>query len=168
MSGMNGLGATSPVSSGGGGAFFEQHVDALLLALLLVRAPLPVLKDSQVEEVQLQAEHLGWQTDDVVVVAKRPDGLRRRLAAQIKRQFTISEKNETCKKAFGDFWADFRSSEVDPATDRFALVTLHGTNVLLDGFNSLLDCARASADAADFMQRLELEGFLSKKARGYA
>jgi len=168
MSEMNGHSATSPVSSGGGGTFFEQHVDALFLSLLLVRAPLPILKDCQVEEIHFQAEHLGWRTDDVFVVAARPDGVRCRLAAQVKRRFTISEKDETCKKAFGDFWADFRGSEFDSARDRFALVTLRGTNVLLDGFNSLLDCARATADAADFMRRLELEGFLSKTARGYA
>ena len=58
--------ATSPVSTGGGGTLFEQHVDALFLALLLVRAPLPILKDCQVEEVHFQAEHLGWKTDDVL------------------------------------------------------------------------------------------------------
>lgn len=168
MSGVNGTNASSPVSTGGGGTFFEQHADALFLGLLLVRAPLPVLKDCQVEEVHLQAEHLGWKTDDVVVVARRPDGMRRRLATQIKRQFTISDKDETCKKAFGDFWTDFRGSEFDPATDRFALVTLRGTNVLLDGFNSLLDCARASADAVDFMRRLAIEGFITKTARDYA
>jgi hypothetical protein len=165
---MSGASSASPISSGGGGTFFEQHVDALFLALLLVRAPLPVLKDCQVEEVHLQAEHLSWKTDDVLVVALRPDGVRRRLAAQVKRQFAISEKDDICKKALGDFWADFRGSEFDPAKDRLALVTLRRTNVLLDGFNSLLDCARASADAADFLRRLEVEGFLSKTARGYA
>ncbi len=164
---MNDVSATSPVSTGGGGTFFEQHVDALFLALLLVHAPLPILKDCQVEEVHLQAEHLGWKTDDVLVVAIRPDGVLRRLATQVKRQFKISEKDETCRKAFGDFWADFKGTEFDPAMDRFALVTLRGTNVLLDGFNSLLDCARASADTADFMRRLDVDGFLSKNARGY-
>lgn len=159
---------TNPVSTGGGGTFFEQHVDALFLALLLVRAPLPILKDCQAEEVHLQAGHLGWKTDDVLVVAIRPDGLRRRLVAQVKRQFTISEMNEACKKAFGDFWADFSSSDFDPDNDRLALVTLRGTNLLLDGFNSLLDCARASTSAEDFTRRLQVDGYLSKIARGHA
>lgn len=167
MSGMSGPSTTSSVATGGGGTFFEQHVDALFLALLLVRAPLPILKDCQAEEVHFQAKHLLWNTDDVLLVAVRPDGVRCRLAAQVKRRFTISEKDETCKKAFGDFWADFKGSEFDQATDRLALATLRGTNVLLDGFNSLLDCARASADAADFMRRLEVDGFLSKTARGH-
>lgn len=165
---MSRTGATSPVATGGGGTFFEQHVDALFLALLLVRAPLPILKDSQVVEVNLQAEHLGWKTDDVLMVALRPDGVRRRLALQVKRQFTISDKDEACKKAFFDFWADFVGSEFDPSRDRLGLATLRGTNALLNGFDSLLDCARASADAADFIRRLELDRFLSKTARGYA
>lgn len=168
LSTMSDASATNPVSTGGGGTFFEQHVDALFLALLLVRAPLPILKDSEVEEVHLQAEHLGWKTDDVVVVAVRPDGVRRRLAVQVKRQFRISDKDETCRNAFGDFWSDFKGSEFDSATDRLALVTLRGTNALLDGLGSLLDCARASADSADFMRRLEVDKFLSKKAIGYA
>ncbi len=167
ISGMSGVSA-SPVSTGGGGPIFEQHVDALFLALLLVRAPLPILKDCQAEEVHLQAEHLGWETDDVLVVAMRPDGVRRLLASQVKLQFTVSEKDEICKKAIADFWADFKGSKFDPEKDRFALITLRGTNVLLDGFNSLLDCARASADATDFMRRLTVDGFLSKTARGYA
>src|SRR5215510_10371064 len=128
MSGMSDANAASTVSTGGGGTFFEQHVDALFLALLLVRAPLPVLKDCQVEEVHLQAEHLGWKTDDILVVALRPDGVRRRLAAQVKRQCTISEKDDVCKKAFVDFWADFRGSEFDSAKDCLALLTLRGTN----------------------------------------
>ncbi|MBW2154154.1 MAG: hypothetical protein JRH18_21120, partial [Deltaproteobacteria bacterium] len=144
ISRMNGMSATSPVSTGGGGTFFEQHVDALFLALLLVRAPLPILKDCQAKEVHLQVEHLGWKTDDVLVVARRPDGTVRRLATQVKRQFTISVKDETCRKAFDDFWADFRGGEFDPAKDRFALVTLRGTHVLLNTLNSLLDCARVS------------------------
>ena len=105
--------ASSPVSTGGDGTFFEQHVDALFIALLLVRAPLPILKDCQVEEVHLQTEHLGWKTDDVMVVAIRPDGVRRRLVVQVKRKFTVSANDDICKKAFGDFWADFKNPDAD-------------------------------------------------------
>ena len=160
--------ASSPVSTGGDGIFFEQHVDALFIALLLVRAPLPILKDCQVEEVHLQTEHLGWKTDDVLVVAVRPNGVRRRLVVQVKRRFTISDNDDICKKAFGDFWADFKNPDFNPAIDRFGLVTLRGTNVLLDGFSSLLDQARAAASVTGFMRRLEVDGFISKASRNYA
>jgi hypothetical protein len=45
---------SSPIATGGGGNFFEQHVDALFLALLLVRGIPPIMLDCQIEEVHLQ------------------------------------------------------------------------------------------------------------------
>lgn len=160
--------ATNPTSTGGGGTYFEQHVDALFLALLLVRAPLPILRDCQAEEVHLQAEHLGWKTDDVLIIAKNSAGEFYRLASQVKRQFRISEHDEACRKAFADFWGDFNREDFEPEFDRFALITLRGTNALLGDFQSLLDCSRASADVEDFMHRLGIDGFLSKTARNRA
>src|SRR6266849_115456 len=158
----------SPVSTGSAGTFFEQHVDALFLALLLVRGIPPVLKDCQVEEVHLQTEHLGWRTDDLLVVGTRGTGCRH-LAAQIKIRFAISPKNEECQKAFSDFWSDFKNNDrFDPDQDRLALVTLRGTDALLKAFNSLLDCARASGSGDDFAHRLATDGYLSKTARDQA
>jgi hypothetical protein len=161
--------ASSPIATGGGGTFFEQHVDALFLSLLLVRAPLPVLKDCQIAEVHLQTEHLGWKTDDVLVVGVRADGAQRRLALQIKRQFTVSGKNDDCRKTFSDFWSDFREEgRFIREIDRFGLVTLRGTEVLLNDLNSVLDCARSSPTGGEFSRRLAVEGLISKRARGYA
>lgn len=81
---------SSPAATGGAGTFFEQHVNAHWLALLLTRAIPPVLTDSVVTEVHLQAEHLGWSTDDFLVVADRGQGQPRRLVGQVKRSFTVS------------------------------------------------------------------------------
>jgi hypothetical protein len=159
---------SSPVATGGAGTFFEQHVDAMFLALLLVRGIPPVLIDCQVEKVELQTERLGWTTDDLLIAGTGRVG-RRQLAAQIKRQFTISSKNDDCMKTFSDFWSDFtKNDRFDPSNDGLALVTLRGTDALLNSFNSLLDCARASSSAADFNDRLATPGYLSKAAIGYA
>ncbi len=159
---------SSPIATGGGGIFFEQHVDALFLALLLARGIPPILKDCQIEGVHLQTEHLGWHTDDLLIVGTRGAGGCRQLAAQVRRRFTISSKNEDCKKAFSDFWRDFKHNDkFDPKKDRLALVILRGTDTLLNAFNSVLDCARASTNGADFARRLETPGYLSKTARGH-
>lgn len=167
MSGKDAV--SSPTATGGSGTFFEQHVGAYFLALLLVRGIPPLLKDCQVEEVHFQTEHLGWSTDDVLVIGDGGEDRRRKLAAQVKRNFTVSSSDAACKKAFADFWADFQNRDVfDPEFDRLALITLRGTNTLLDKFAGLLDCARASADGADFARRLSVEGLLSKKARKQA
>ena len=148
---------------------FEQHVDALFLSLLLVRGIPPILKDCQVEEVHLQTEHLGWHTDEILIVGARSGSERRKLAIQIKLQFYVSDKKDDCRKAIADYWADFKSNEIfDPQHDRLALVVQRASRAFLDSFNSLLDCARASADGADFAQRISIPGYLSKVAKNYA
>jgi hypothetical protein len=159
---------SSPAATGGAGTTFEQHVGAYWLAQLLVRAIPPVLIDRTVTEVSFQTERLGWQTDDFLVVSEGAGAPPRKLAGQVKRSFTLSASDKDCVQAIGDFWKDFNNAGVfSPDTDRLALVTLRGTNTLLEHFVGLLDCARASRDGADFARRLATEGFISDKAVDY-
>ena len=159
---------SSPAATGGAGTIFEQHVDAYWLALLLVRGIPPILLDCTVDEVFLQTEHLGWHTDDFLVVGQNGSDQHRRLAGQVKRNFTVSAADDECEKAVQDFWKDFKNPEQFSQTlDRFALVMLRGTNTLLEHFSGLLDCARASRDGDDFEHRLATPGFINKKAVQY-
>ena len=157
--------ATSPISTGGGGEQFEQHVAALALGLLLVRGIPPILTDTSVVEVHMQTGHRGWRTDDLLLVGERGDGARRRLALQVKRNFRVSAGDDECRKTVAGLWDDFLSDRFDEAHDQLAVATLHGTSVLLHDFAALLECARASADARDFEHRLSLDGYLSAKAK---
>lgn len=158
----------SPASTGGAGTFFEQHVVAYWLAQLLVRGIPPILHDCAVLEVHLQTERLGWHTDDFLIVGENGSGNRRKLAGQVKRTFTVSATDDECKKAVTDSWEDFKNpGQFSPAADRFALITLRGTNTLLEHFAGLLDCARAARDATEFERRLATRGFLSAKAVEY-
>ena len=156
---------SSPASTGGAGTSFEQHVDAYWLALLLVRGIPPILHDCTVDAVHMQTEHLGWHTDDFLVVGKNGSGQLRKLAGQVKQTFTVSATNRECKKAIQDFWRDFKDpQQFSPESDQFVLVTLRGTDTLLRHFSGLLDCARASYDETDFEHRLNTPGFISQKA----
>ena len=160
---------TSASATGQSGAFFEQHVGAFYLSLLVVRAFAPILKDCVIDEVHFQTERMGWNTDDILLVALDPTSQRRQLAMQVKRQFSVSSSVKDSKKAILDFWKDFRSNEnFDSDKDRLALVVLKGTQTLLHTFNSLLDCARASTSGADFDKRLSTTGLISNRARKYA
>jgi hypothetical protein len=153
---------SSAASTGGAGTFFEQHVDAYWLAQLLVRGIPPILHDCTVVEVHFQTERLGWKTDDFLLVGENGVGSRRKLVGQVKRTFTVSATDGECKKAVQDFWNDFKNSQqFSPAADRFALVTLRGTNTLLEHFSGLLDCSRAARDGVEFERRLATPGFLS-------
>src|SRR4051812_35652657 len=99
----------STIATGGSGTFFEQHVNASFLALLLVRAMPPVLTDCSLDEVWFQTEHLGWKTDDVLLVGHAADGTKRRYAGQVKRALTVSNTDEACVKTFAGFWTDFNN-----------------------------------------------------------
>lgn len=160
---------STPAATGGAGTFFEQHVNAYWLAQLLVGAIPPILHDCSVVEVNLQTEILGWHTDDFLIVAESASGEQRKLAGQVKRSFTVSATDDECKKAFQDFWADFKDARhFSSARDRFALVTLRGTNTLLEYFAGLLDAARAAPDVAEFERRLATKGFLNAQSIKYA
>ena len=159
---------SSPASTGGAGPVFEQHVNAYWLTLLLVQAYPPLLGDRAVEEVHFQTRHLGWHTDDSLICCQDGSGQRRKLACQVKRTFRVSAKDPDCKKTMQGFWKDFNSSQLfSPDRDRFALVTRLGTTTLLQHFSSLLDCARASRDEADFKHRLDTPGFINRKSVQY-
>src|SRR3954453_22298866 len=88
--------ASSPTATGGDGTFFEQHVGAHWLSLLLVQAIPPIICDCTVAEVHFQTERLGWNTDDFLVVGDTGAGVRRKLAGQVKRSFTVSSADEGC------------------------------------------------------------------------
>lgn len=155
----------SPAATGQAGGAFEQHVDALFLSLLLVRALPPILKEAVVEEVHFQNEHAGWATDDVLVLNRAGNGELAKLALQVKRGLTISSTDTECVETVKGFWKDFNdAARFERARDRLGLVVLHGTNTLMKDFVPLLDCARASRDVADFQGRLKATGYLSKKA----
>ena len=157
---------SSPAATGDAGGHFEQHVDAFSLALLLVGATPPILTNTSVVEVCFQTAHLGWKTDDILIVGETGARVRRQLAGQVKRTFTVSASNEDCRKTFKEFWDDFQSSDqFNASNDRFAIITQHGTTTLLVSFSSLLECARASVDAVDFNRRTTLKGMISKKAK---
>jgi len=156
---------SSPISTGGEGVFFEQHVSAYWLTQLLVRSIPPILTDTGVVAVHFQTERLGFNTDDFLVDCARAGVTTARLVGQVKRSFTISPTDDECKKAIGDFWKDFKKADpFNPQHDRLVLVTLRGTNTLLKDFVGLLDCARGAADCEEFLQRLSLNGFISKKS----
>jgi hypothetical protein len=103
---------SSPAATGGAGNVFEQAVGAYWLAQLLVGAIPPILIECSVTQVQFQTEHLGWRTDDFLVIGQNSSGATRKLAGQVKRTFTVSSIDEDCQKTTLDFWTDFKNSSV--------------------------------------------------------
>ena len=103
----------SPVATGGGGDHFEEHVAAFLLGLLLVRTTPPILTDTSIVSVHLQTNHLGWCTDDILIIGETSTGERRQLAMQVKRTFKISTSDVDCCKTFQGMWQGLPSMTID-------------------------------------------------------
>ena len=157
---------SSPVATGGAGTTFEQHVGATFLALLLTRGIPAVFKDCQVDGVSFQTAGLGWQTDDLLISCSSPEYSQRNLAIQVKRTFHVQASSTDCQETFRGFWSDFNDpNKFDPDSDALLLITLRGTNTLLEGLGSLLDCARNSSDESDFAHRLATPRLSSQEAR---
>ena len=124
----------SPLATGGAGAAFEQQVGAMFLALLLVRLVPAVFRDCHVDEVRFQTHHLGWEPDDILVGCSSEHDERRLLAIQVKRNFAVRSSSSDCMQTFQRFWRDFKSVDLfDPDHDVLVLVTLPGTETLMDG-----------------------------------
>ncbi len=159
---------SSPAATGGAGTFFEQHANASFLALLLVRGIPPICTNCRVVEVHVQTEHLGWNTDDFLVVGETDSGQRRRLVGQVKRSLSVSYSDNDFKGAILDAWLDFKSgANFDKGTDQFVIVTLLGSSTLIRFFSALLDCARSSKDGVEFQHRLMTPGFVHSKVVDY-
>ena len=157
---------TSPAATGGAGTTFEQQVGAMFLALLLTRGFPAVFKDCQVNEVGFQTQRLGWRTDDLLVECSSPQQGQRKLAIQVKRTFHATSSSTECKETFEGFWDDFKdASKFNRDRDALLLVTLRGSQTLLDGLGGLVDCARNSSDEKDFTDRLARKGLYSQKVR---
>lgn len=159
---------SSPASTGGEGTFFEQHVNAYWLALLLVESVPPIFLRTTIQEVNFQTKHLGWATDDVLIIARTGSGELRRLAGQVKKSLTISANDDDFGEVITDAWTDFNNGTLfSKDGDAVIFITQLGTTALLRHFVSLLDCARASSTPADFEHRLTKIGLVHAEVRRY-
>ena len=160
---------SSPLATGGAGTFFEQRVDAAFLTYLLIGGVPPFLKDCQVKKIHLQAGHLDWRTDDLLVVGSRADGSERQAAIQVKYSFTLTASNGDCSATFTKAWQDFNNVGLFvQGRDVLALITGPAPAKQFKALRTLLDCARASESGEDLFRRLKQSQYLGKTPLEYA
>ena len=155
-------------ATGGAGPDFEFKVGAASLTLLLTGGAAFFLETGIVKAVHFQTRHLGWKTDDLLLEVADVRGLIHKAAIQVKRTFVLSEKDvesvETLQRAF----ADFKNVDLfNQNHDTVGLITSSISSSSARGLRSLLDCARASLDAADMTRRLQIPGYIGKLPRDY-
>ena len=158
---------SNPFSTGGGGHNFETRVQASFVTLMLSGGFAPCLPPWPIKRIKLQGKYVGYDTDDAIVFVERPDGKKeRKLLCQIKHSISITKAktNKVFRDVIQAAWNDFNNTKIFRiGIDLIALITgpLSATDIN-DG-RWILEQARDSDSAADFLRRVNLARFSSKQ-----
>ena len=145
----------SVFQKGGGGTNFEQHVQTAFLTTLIIRGNSPCLNANEIIEVAFQTTNRGYQTDDLLVVAKTSVGTHK-LLIQVKTNITISETNLIFQKVIEDFWIDFNNtSSFDKGNDKLVLIKNGLTKEERNQLKPLLNWAKTHNTASDFISEVK-------------
>ena len=159
---------SNPFSTGGGGVNFETRVQASFAIALFTQSCVPCLPQTmRSKELKFQNKYDGSNTDDFVLFASDKLGNKSKLYAQIKHEITISdslgsdEKSSIFSDVIKSAWKDFQNDSFDRKSDSIALIT--GPLSKLDIANTLplLEWARYSSNASEFIKKSNTKGFTS-------
>ena len=162
---------SNPFSTSGAGNQFEYLIGASYLVSLLSGDIPRGLDWGQTVEVRFQQRFAGIPVDDIIIVGS--DGANQRiLALQIKHELTFSdsETNVIFQKVIRECWLTFIGAygfEFNIEKDRIGIGV--GTyNANLDKhLRPVLELARKSRDADDFLKKVHLPDFSHKTKIGY-
>lgn len=158
---------SNPFSTGGGGLNFETRVQALFAVLMLTGGEAPCLPPWPIKKIKLQGKYAGFNTDDLIVYVIEPNSDREaKLLAQVKHSISITSENTIFSDVIQSAWKDFENPEFfTPETDVFALITGPLSAMDIDNVRTILDWARHSEDAGDFIMKVNELKFSSDAKR---
>ncbi|MGO2383503.1 hypothetical protein ACT3R4_17715 [Halomonas sp. AOP7-E1-9] len=158
---------SNPFSTGSGGARFEANIQATFVTLMLSGGYAPCLPSWPIVEIKLQGSVAGYGTDDLIVFVENPvNNDRRRLLGQVKNSIAITTKNKLFSEVIQAAWNDFNNPGVfTKGKDVIALITgpINATDT--DGVNGLLEQARHTRDANEFITQVSRANFCSDNVR---
>lgn len=159
----DGAEVSNPFSTGGGGHNFENHVQAAFVVLMLSGGVAPCLRPWPIKKIKLQGRYAGFNTDDFVAFVEEPIGERRaKLLAQIKHSLSITENDPVFTEVMQAAWRDFQDPELfDRQYDAIALITGPLSAKDTDNARTVLEWARTSASAQEFLEKVTRTKFSS-------
>lgn len=153
----------SVFSKGGGGTTFEISVQAAFLTTLIIRGNAPSLEANEIIEIAFQTTNRGYETDDLLVIAKSTIG-QHRLLAQIKHNLTFTADNTIFKEVIKAFWKDYNDPQLfDPNRDKLVIIKNGLNKEDRNHIKSLFNWAKTHATENDFL--LEVNRIKAKKER---
>lgn len=154
---------SNPFSTGGGGVNFETRIQASFALALLAGISVPGLPlTAKARELKFQAKYDDVHTDDFVLVANDKDGNDYKLCAQIKHTITISAQDSMFSEVIKSAWEDFIAPDIDRRIDALALITGPLSRKDINSTLPILEWARYSSSAEEFIKKSTTKGFTSK------
>lgn len=151
-------------STGGGGGHFEAHVQASFVALMLTGGFVPCLPCWPISKIKLQGKFAGYETDDMIVfVEKASSDQKCKLLGQIKHPINIAEKDPVFGEVIQAAWIDFNNASLfSRGKDAIALITGPLSVTDINDVRTILEWARHSENADEYIKKVELIRFSSK------
>lgn len=163
---LEGTQVMSTVATGGGGGVFQSRVGALYLANMLTGLPTAFsLHGSRVESLRFEARYTGAHTDDIYCQLRSAAGTHLQLV-QCKRGLNAIPSNTDFIDGLQGAWRDFLGREESPfnrSRDFLVLATVAPASAANQAAKRLCELARASADLADFLLKLETPKLFARK-----
>jgi hypothetical protein len=158
---------SNPFSTGGGGHNFENHVQSAFVVLMLTGGVIPCPQPWPIRKIKLQGKYAGFDTDDFIAFLESRDGSQKaKLLAQIKHSISLTEGDATFADVITAAWADFRNPRAfDPASDAIALITGPLSAHDIENARTILEWARHSEAADEFVKKVNLSNFSSDGKR---
>jgi len=153
----------SVFQKGGGGTNFEQSIQTVFLTTLIVHGNFPCVPASELVEVACQVTKRGYQTDDLLAIAKSTKG-EHRLLVQAKHDISFTAGNKTFKEVMASFWKDYNNSSIfDKTRDKLIIAKNGLTKDERNHVKSLFNWAINHTTEKDFIS--EVNRIKGKKDR---
>ncbi|WP_057848734.1 ATP-binding protein [Bradyrhizobium valentinum] len=160
-------GMANPFSSGGGGTHFEARVVAFCLAATACEAAFRGLRAEFVSRVSTQRADFGEHLDDVILRGPRADGTEASLHLQAKKTLTFTKSDDEWKSVVLAAWRSASGSDYHLAKDRLGVVIGTYSSQADKHYQSVLTWAAESADAANFVERIEKRDYSHEAKRAF-
>jgi hypothetical protein len=155
----------NPYATGAGGPDFERRVAAGFICSALAGVAIPPLTHPP-GKIWLQAAHLDYGFEDLVLESVESDKSQQRVFVSVKSTISPRSSDPEFTDVISKAWNDWQPrTSFDRNKDVFLLVAATSRSPRIHLLGKLTDVARASADLADFENRLSREGYIHSAVR---
>jgi len=158
---------SNPFSTGSGGPRFESQIQAFFVVLMLSGGFCPGMPTWPIQKIKLQGKYDGYDTDDLIIFTKSSTlNEEAKLLGQIKHSINISSRDNIFSEIMQAAWNDFNNSEIfREGIDQIVLITGPLNTIIIKDVRTILEWARHSENATDFLKKVNAAKFSSNSKR---